>query len=149
MIPIPTQDLVFFSDLYTEGDRIRFEKEFIDYFDERAPQVKRAEFNKLRHKLYEELGESYGYSCMLNLLEACLDTENLAIDHLIPLSSNELNKKLRNVQSLPSKKVVTQSYGSNNIKNLAIACSKCNDFKKHRFLNSKQWLHVMTRKQGL
>jgi len=56
------------------------------------------------------------------------------VDHYIPLSTNELNKKLRNLKAEPGKKVKSQSFGSNDLDNFTLACSRCNGFKKHKII---------------
>jgi len=70
--------------------------------------------------------------CQLNLSNDCLGNQKLQVEHLIPLSSNKLNKRLRKRIAPPGKKVPTQSLGSNHISNLVLACEKCNRMKKHR-----------------
>jgi 5-methylcytosine-specific restriction endonuclease McrA len=59
------------------------------------------------------------------------------VDHLIPLSSNVLNKKLRKMKGENKKKVPAQSFGSNDLSNFILACSRCNAFKKHRLPSSE------------
>ncbi|MBK7431316.1 MAG: HNH endonuclease [Bacteroidetes bacterium] len=41
---------------------------------------------------------------------------------------------------LKGKKVATQSFGSNHIDNLVIACANCNNHKKHRILRRAKFL---------
>jgi 5-methylcytosine-specific restriction endonuclease McrA len=60
------------------------------------------------------------------------------LDHLIPLSSNELNKRLRALPRVGKAKVARQSFGSNHADNLILACKRCNAFKKHRLLAPAQ-----------
>ena len=55
-----------------------------------------------------------------------------AVDHMIPLSSNVLNKS-RGVPRVLPKKVATQSFGSNDQTYFLLACSACNGFKFNRF----------------
>lgn len=56
------------------------------------------------------------------------------IDHIIPVTTNILNKKLRNMKSKDiSKKVQSESYGSNHLNNLILMFQACNQHKKHRF----------------
>jgi 5-methylcytosine-specific restriction endonuclease McrA len=142
------EDLKYFADQYCNGDSKIVSTELADYFDFREPKIKRGEFNKTRNKIYEKLGSVYGYTCMLKLLPTCLETMHLAIDHIIPLSSNILNKELRHMTA-PTGHAPTQSFGSNNIKNLILACSKCNNHKKHRFLTTAQWDKVQQLKKLL
>ena len=109
------------------------------FFDFRLPNIKRKEFKKNRNKFYENLKENFGEYCQLKYHNICDKTSGFAIDHLIPLSSNELNKKLRKIKSSDKKhKVVSESYGSNEICNLIIACNKCNNHKKHRIIDKKR-----------
>ena len=72
-----------------------------------------------------ELEKHFGHRCMLQY--ACCDMHSgTQVDHLIPLSSNKLNKELRQLKAVAGKKVVTQSIGSNHINNLVLACRNCN-----------------------
>jgi len=71
---------------------------------------------------------------------------SFAIDHIIPLSTNKLNKELRKVKPLPGRKVLTQSFGSNHINNLILACSKCNGYKKHRLLTKDEINKIYNKK---
>src|SRR3954470_1006030 len=103
-------------------------------FDFRPPRTKRAEFNRQMRKLREELIQRHGQVCQLQLVEDCGLTHGLAIDHLIPLSSNKLNKELRKLAAKRGRKVASQSFGSNDLSNLVLACGRCNGYKKHRFL---------------
>ena len=104
----------------------------MDLFDFRDPELKRKEFEKIRNKVFEELKVSYGESCQLKCHEDCTGVAT-QVDHLIPLSSNELNKKLRLLKGTDGKKTISQSFGSNAITNFVLACKRCNAFKKHRF----------------
>lgn len=69
---------------------------------------------------------------MLQFPDFCEGNETLEVDHLIPLSSNVLNKTLRHLKAAKGKKVQTQSFGSNHPDNLILACTRCNAFKKNR-----------------
>lgn len=106
-----------------------------NYFDFRDPGLKRKEFNKIAKIVREELIAKYGSKCQLQLVNGCTNTPD-HVDHLIPLSSNELNKKLRNIGTSKInsklKKVPSQSFGSNNPVNFVLACASCNQHKKHR-----------------
>ena len=104
----------------------------LDLFDFRDPCVKRAEFAKQRNHVFQLLEEELGNICQLQCHTDCAGTAE-HVDHLIPLSSNELNKKLRRMTGVNGKKAPTQSFGSNNRKNFALACARCNSFKKHKF----------------
>ncbi len=70
---------------------------------------------------------------------------------MIPLSSNILNKDIHKVKAEKGKKVVAQSFGSNYKDNLLIACEKCNNHKKHRFIrkNKKGNFEVVNQKKGV
>ncbi len=129
-----TEDKTYLVNLLSGGDIIKFEKDYKNNFDFRPVKIKRREFNKNREKFYKILVEKYGNNCQLKLSYKCLKNKNLQIDHLIPLSSNVLNKILRNKKAKKGKKVITQSLGSNHINNLVLACKKCNGFKKHRII---------------
>lgn len=102
-----------------------------DFFDFRDPKVKRKEFSLIRKKVFANLIEKHGFVCQLSCHEDCLQKPT-QVDHLIPLATNQLNKKSRRLNALPRKKVVAQSFGSNNPINLILACSRCNAFKKHK-----------------
>src|ERR1044071_5226137 len=126
----------FFSDLLCEeGEDL---SKYASLFDLREPpNIKRRELTARKYKqAWNELEKRYGRICQLQYIETCEINNPVAIDHVIPLSSNVLNKKLRKAKPLMSgKKVPTESFGSNDISNLVLACSKCNSNKKHRFLD--------------
>lgn len=105
-----------------------------DYFDFRNSAIKRKEFTKIRNQIFKTLVSKIGLICQLKIHPDCSKIKKFNVDHYIPLSSNELNKKLRNITGASGKKVESQSFGSNNIKNLKIVCSRCNAFKKHRMV---------------
>lgn len=117
------------------------------FFDFRPVAEKRREFNRCRKKLFEDLSQKYGKDCFLKYPCLCDLNSGLAIDHLIPLSTNKLNKALRQLKPLPGKKVITQSFGSNHIDNLVIACNNCNNHKKHRLLDHDKICSILKRKQ--
>ena len=118
---------------------------FINFFDFRPVAEKRNEFNKHRNKLKAILITKHGEECMLKLSK-CDMNSGIAIDHLIPLSTNLLNKSLRKLVPLKGKKAPTQSFGSNHIDNLVIACSNCNNHKKHRILEMEMLQRILNRK---
>lgn len=126
------EDKQFFADLLCSGDTSVLETEHINLFDFRSPSLKRKEFNRMRPKFFKELIAKHGKVCQLHITPKCNLEKGLAIDHFIPLSSNELNKKLRHLKALPGKKVLSQSFGSNSIQNLLLACNRCNNYKKYR-----------------
>lgn len=78
-----------------------------------------------------------------NRSDLCDIERGINVDHLIPLSSNKLNKELRQLKALKGKKVLTQSFGSNNLSNLVLACKKCNSYKKHRFLSKAELKRIL------
>lgn len=138
------EDEKFFADLLCKG-RTSGLKGFAQLFDFRSPDEKRREFNKLRRKLLSELAAAYGGECMLKL-SVCIGNRKLEVDHLIPLSSNELNKKIRRMLRSGKNKVVTQSFGSNHPDNLILACQKCNARKKHLFLQPEIFWRILKEK---
>ena len=87
--------------------------------------------------MLKELIKKYGENCQLQIHHECSVVRKFEPDHLIPLSTNELNKKLRNMKRTSSGKVPAQSFGSNHPKNLILSCSRCNAHKKHKFLNKE------------
>ncbi len=137
------EDQDFFAQLLCSGNTDRLKK-FRDYFDFRSPNLKREEFNLMRKSLFNRLVSRDGVRCRLNIHPDCTKTEgDFAVDHVIPLSSNELNKSLRKIKRSGSKKVPTQSWGSNYIGNLVLACPCCNNFKKHKFLEAKTLQRIL------
>ena len=129
------EDRDFFCNLLAGGDPNRFEKEFTDYFDFRHPAIKRWEFDKTSKKVLANLIEKYGAVCQLRLHPDCSKVQIWEPDHLIPLSSAELQRKLRHIKNNPDgSKPESLSYGSNHPKNLILACKRCNAFKKHRII---------------
>ncbi|MEI6396894.1 MAG: HNH endonuclease signature motif containing protein [Candidatus Taylorbacteria bacterium] len=127
-------DYEYFLDKLANGNVVIFENEYIKLFDFRDPKIKRAEFNKDRNQYFDALVEKFGKACQLNLCPDCSEVQEFDVDHFIPLSTNELNKKLRCLKPTKGKKVPSQSFGSNSIENLRIACKRCNAFKKHRIM---------------
>lgn len=113
-------------------------------FDPRELSIKRAEFSKIRNKVFQSLKEVHGNVCQLRCHDECAGkAEN--VDHLIPLSSNKLNKELRYMKGVGGKKVASQSFGSNNKINFALACARCNSYKKHKFPS----IEILERALGL
>jgi 5-methylcytosine-specific restriction endonuclease McrA len=121
---------------------------FANLFDFRPPHTKRAEFNRKMRTLRADLIARYGKVCQLRLLDDCGLQHGLAVDHLIPLSSNKLNKELRQLAAKPGRKVATQSFGSNDPANLVLACGRCNGYKKHRFLEPSKVREILSRKRA-
>lgn len=130
-------DREFFAQLLCNGDVKKLDENFKEYFDFRHPAIKRWEFNKIRKKVLEELIEKYGEECQLKIHPECSKVKKFEPDHIIPLSTNELNKKLRHMERTSTEKVTAQSFGSNHPKNLILACSRCNAYKKHKFLEKE------------
>lgn len=123
------EDRIFFEKIFEELGSL---DSWMHLFDFASPDQKRAAFNRLRNHTFSKLMESSHPSCYLKYPDICTG-EPEAIDHIIPLSSNILNK-MRGVKAETGKKVITQSIGSNHLHNFALACAQCNNHKKHRFL---------------
>jgi hypothetical protein len=90
------EDELFFAKLIANGDVDRLRAEFIHLFDFRAPAIKRAEFGRVCKGLRASLLELYGPRCLLKEPGYCqgiaLPPNGLQLDHIVPLSSNKLNK---------------------------------------------------------
>ncbi|MDA1036080.1 MAG: hypothetical protein O3B65_04260 [Chloroflexi bacterium] len=137
-----TEDRHFFERLLCQpGETLEHYQEL---FDPRSPALKRREFKTLRPKLFKDLVAIHGPRCLIGYPDHCDVTSGLAVDHLIPLSSNKLNKDLRRLAPERGKKVLAQSFGSNAVRNLLIACSNCNNHKKHRFLEPDHLRQILT-----
>ena len=100
-------------------------------FDSRDPDLKRKEFNAVRDAVYAELQRRYGEGCQLRCHEDCGGV-SIVVDHLIPLSSNVLNKTLRGMKATADRKAPTQSFGANHVDNFVLACRRCNAFKQSK-----------------
>ncbi len=112
-----------------------FEREYTEYFDFRDPAIKRREFDKIGKKTLSDLIEKYGTLCQLQLHPDCSKVKVWETDHFIPLSSAELQRKLRHKKNNPDgSKPASLSYGSNHTKNLLLSCQRCNAFKKHKII---------------
>ncbi len=129
-------DEQFFASLLAGGNKEELRAEFIRRFDFREPSLKRAVFDRLKRLVMEEMVQEGRTKCELHLVADC-DSQNLVLDHIIPLSSNELNKHLRKMTAPQRKKVPAQSFGANDRENFLVACAKCNNFKKHRFIKKE------------
>ena len=139
------EDQKYFENMLLH-DEFKDINDFKTMFDFRIPDIKRKEFNRIRNKILHTLKNQHGIKCMLKL--ECCDLESgTAIDHMIPISSNKLNKELRNLKAEKGRKVKTQSFGSNHIDNLIIACNNCNNRKKHRMLNHDIIMYILKEKR--
>ena len=126
-----------------------FPKEYLgkvrEFLDPRDASLKRREFSKIRNQVYAELKEVEGEKCQLNY-DCCDESTGFDVDHIFPLSSNVLNKMLRNIAPPEGKKVPAQSIGSNNRVNLILACKKCNGHKKHRLIRVDVLKRILERR---
>jgi len=123
------EDRLFFETLFQDVGPL---DSWAHLFDFTHQDQKRANFNKIRDQTFSKLMAQPQPVCHLAYPGICTEIPE-AIDHIIPLSSNILNK-LRGIEAKPGKKVKTQSIGSNHPHNFALACARCNNHKKHRFL---------------
>ena len=139
------EDEEFFSKLLNQKEVLNSNYKVL--FDFRDPLIKRKEFNKKRNELFKQLKSTFGESCSLKL-DCCDVSSGFVIDHVIPLSSNILNKNLRDVRPPKGKKVPSQSFGSNNIENLVLSCNSCNNFKKHKFLDEVRMRRILEFRKG-
>lgn len=120
---------------------------FNTLFDDTDSLEKRKQYNIIKKQVYKELMDDQKGDCYLNIDGICNISSGYQIDHIIPLTTNILNKKLRNMKSEDrSKKVPSESYGSNHINNLILTCKSCNQHKKHRLLNKKEYQDIFIRK---
>lgn len=131
------EDREYFANLLANGDVEKLDRDFSELFDFEHPAIKREKFNKIKKKILKELIEKYGNECQLKIHPDCSKVQKFEPDHVIPLGSNELNKKLRTMTRFSSDKVEKQSFGSNNVRNMVLACKRCNAFKKHKFLDKE------------
>jgi len=135
-----TEDCKFFEHLLCEAGQTL--EQFSDLFDFRPPKEKRNEYTRIRQTRMDELIKLLGNHCMLRYATDCDSSGGLVLDHLIPLSSNKLNKQLRGIGTLRTgdgklKKALTQSFGSNGHRNLILACHNCNSLKQNGFLSAE------------
>jgi 5-methylcytosine-specific restriction endonuclease McrA len=138
-------DEIFFKNLLDFLD----EAVFTSLFDFSDPIYKRKTFNKIKKTIYEDLLLKQEGKCYLSFDGICDISKGYQIDHVIPLSTNILNKHLRNITSVSSnKKVQTESYGSNHSNNLILTCKACNQHKKHRILEKEDYQEIF-RNKGL
>lgn len=130
------EDREFFLNFLAHGNEQLFEEKYSQYFDFRNSEIKRKEFNSIRNDIYNKFVSERGLSCQLKISEDCSKSGRFAIDHFVPLQGNELNKHLRGMKRTGIAKVPAQSFGSNHIDNLLLACSECNRAKSYFF-----WKH--------
>ncbi|MDD4762190.1 MAG: hypothetical protein PHZ25_04180 [Candidatus Pacebacteria bacterium] len=128
------EDREYFANLLTGGDVKKLEKEYNECFDFRHFAIKRYEFGKIKKRVLKEFTEKYNGKCQLKLSPKCDEKSGLEVDHIIPLATNELNKKIRGMKRFSSAKIEPQSFGSNHSKNLTLGCHNCNNYKRHRFI---------------
>ena len=91
------EDRRFFIDRLAGGDEQKFEAEFLDCFDFREPAIKRKEFKALRNRAFRDLLQRHGETCQLRIHADCGKDKRWEVDHIVPLATNELNTKLRNM----------------------------------------------------
>lgn len=122
------EDAAYFENLLQEFGGLVQHHELFDFRD---PKSKRAEFNKIRSQVFQELIATFGSICQLKCHADCTNTGEV-VDHLIPLSSNVLNKQLRGLCASDGKKAPTQSFGSNHPNNFVLSCKRCNSYKMNK-----------------
>lgn len=113
-------------------------------FDDTDTDIKRAEFNGIKKSRLEQLKSRWEGKCRLEYSPECQEV-GVEIDHVIPLSTNKLNKRIRGIKAEKDKKVITQSLGSNHIYNMVLTCSKCNGAKKHQILEKEKLREILDR----
>jgi 5-methylcytosine-specific restriction endonuclease McrA len=111
-------------------------------FDFRNPIEKRIEYKQIRKKILAEKIKEHGIICQLHYQGVCDVSSGITLDHVIPLSSNVLNKSLRGMKANQVKKVPAESYGSNHPHNLILACMACNAHKKHRMPSREEIIRL-------
>jgi 5-methylcytosine-specific restriction endonuclease McrA len=142
----PEYEQFFRELLCEEGEELA---KYGSLFDLREPpSIKRRELTSSKYKwAWKELEDKNGRVCQLHFVDSCDSNNPTCIDHVIPLISNELNKKLRKSKPLVAgKKIPSESFGSNDISNLVLACGKCNSNKKHRFLPREAMRRILRTK---
>jgi 5-methylcytosine-specific restriction endonuclease McrA len=138
------EDEQYFAKVLAGGDVLKLSQFYGHLFDFRSVEVKSWEFKDLYIQLKGLLMERLGSECQLKLLPQC--SGGIVVDHLIPRASNVLNKELRGLSANPGEKVPSQSFGSNHIDNLVLACEACNR-KKFNQLPTREceWVRIITR----
>lgn len=124
------RDKQCFADLFAGGSIRTLEKKCTPLFDFRNPTIKRAEYNTRKRELFSAL-----FNRAKGICQICKSAKGTEIDHIVPLASNQFNKKFRKMYPTKTagklKKVPSESYGSNNPANLQLACKLCNRKKWH------------------
>jgi len=87
------EDQEYFTNLLANRDTEKLESDFSELFDFENPAIKREKFNKISKKVLKKLLDKYGNECQLKIHEDCSKVNKFEPDHIVPLSSNELNKK--------------------------------------------------------
>ena len=136
--PHPKYRAFFERMLCRDGEAL---ETYADLFDFHPVPAKRAAFGRMRASRLKELLNRFGNVCMLSFAPDCDVASGLCLDHLIPLSSNKLNKELLGATTFRDsegnfRKAPTESFGSNGQRNLVLACTNCNSFKQNKFLDS-------------
>lgn len=137
----------WFEDLLcAEGQSLEI---YSDLFDSRSKREKKNEYKRLKEELKVKLVQQYGLNCQLAFPEKCTsitDESQIEIDHIIPLDSNTLNKKLHKIPRPFPKKVPQQSFGSNSLLNLVVACPACNGHKMNNLLSKEDYRRLLATK---
>jgi hypothetical protein len=136
-LPHPKYRLFFERMLCRNGETLEI---YADLFDFGSVRAKRSAFARIRTARLNELVDRFGSICMLQFAPDCNVASGLCLDHLIPLSSNKLNKELLGTTTFRDadgnfRKAPTESFGSNAPRNLVLACTNCNSFKQSKFLD--------------
>jgi 5-methylcytosine-specific restriction endonuclease McrA len=140
------EDKIYFKSLLQDVN----EETFTSLFDISSPVDKRKAFNKNKKAIFDRLNVIQKDVCLLGFKVICDTTKGFEIDHIIPLSSNILNKTLRHMKAVEKgKKVQSESYGSNHMNNLILACKACNQHKKHRLLSKENYQEIFRKKELL
>ncbi len=132
------EDEIFFKDLLGQY----YDKKFFDFSD---PIIKRKQFNLIRNSILNTFLAKYSKRCFLSY-DCCDLNSGFNIDHIIPISTNKLNKELRLLKPEKEKKVISQSFGSNNEINLMLTCRNCNFRKKHRLLEKDELKRILSKR---
>jgi len=107
------------------------------------------DFERIRSERFAQLSRQFGARCLLQFAPDCDPAGGLVVDHLIPISSNKLNKRLRAASARRDasgllRKAPPQSFGSNHPRNCVLACHNCNSLKQNGFLDPVTYRRVIT-----